>query len=341
MAQIPEEMTAIEIARPGGPEVLRGVKRPVPHPSAGEILVRVQAAGVNRPDVMQRLGRYPPPPGASDIPGLEIAGTVVALGPEVDRWRPGDHLCALVAGGGYAEYCAVPAPQCLPIPQGVGVDAAAAIPETFFTVWTNLFQRGALRAGERVLVHGGTSGIGTTAIQLARAFGAIVFATAGSERKVEVCRKLGAAVAIDYKSEDFVEAVRRETSGRGVDVILDIIGGEYVPRNLACLAMNGRLIQVGVIGGPQAQIDLTPILHRRLTITGSTLRARTVEEKGLLAREVETHVWPLIAAGRVAPVIDRTFALTEAAEAHRRLESGEHIGKIVLLVEPRGTSSNL
>jgi putative PIG3 family NAD(P)H quinone oxidoreductase len=330
MARIPERMTAIEIAAPGGPEVLRAVERPVPHPSAGEVLVRVEAAGVNRPDVLQRLGKYPPPPGASDIPGLEVAGTVASIHSDTKRWHVGDPVCALVAGGGYAEYCTVPEVQCLPIPPGMDAVSAAALPETFFTVWTNLFQRGGLHPGERVLIHGGTSGIGTTAIQLARACEAIVFATAGSDPKCEACRHLGAVAAFNYHTEDFVDAVRRETSGAGVDVILDIIGGDYFGRNLECLALNGRLVQVGLLGGSRAQIDLTRVLHRRLTITGSTLRARTVQEKGALARELETNVWPLLAAGRVAPVIDRTFPLTAAADAHRRMESSEHIGKIVL-----------
>jgi NADPH:quinone reductase len=328
----PVLMTAIEIVEPGGPDVLQPGSRPVPTPAPGEVLVRVEAAGVNRPDAMQRLGRYPPPQGASDIPGLEIAGVVMSA-PSPGRWSAGDRVCALVAGGGYAEYCAVPAGQCLPIPDGVDAVSAAALPETVFTVWTNLFQRGRLRAGERVLVHGGTSGIGTTAIQLARAHEAIVYATAGSQEKCAVCTRLGAAVAINYRTEDFVEVVRRETSDEGVDIILDIIGGDYFPRNMECLGLNGRLVQIGLQGGARTSIDLTRVLYRRLTITGSTLRARTVEEKSELARAVETHVWPLIADGRVRPLIDRTFPLTSAADAHRRLESGEHVGKIVLTVE--------
>jgi NADPH:quinone reductase len=322
---------AIEIAHPGGPEVLRAVERGTPAPGRGEVLVRVEAAGVNRPDVMQRMGRYPPPPGASDIPGLEIAGTVTAVGDGVATLQTGDRVCALVAGGGYAEYCTAPAVQCLPLPQGLDAVIAAAIPETFFTVWTNLFQRGRLRAGERVLIHGGTSGIGTTAIQLAGAFGATVLATAGSVEKCAACLKLGASVAINYKTEDFVEIVKRETNGTGVDVILDIVAGDYVARNIDCLALNGRLVQIGTQAGPRVSINLTPVLQRRLTLTGSTLRARTVEEKGALARDVERHVWPLLASKRVAPVIDRTYRLTEAADAHRRLESSEHIGKIVLI----------
>lgn len=331
MPAIPSRMTAIEIAQPGGPEVLRSVARPVPQPGEAEVLVRVEAAGVNRPDVLQRLGKYPPPPGASDIPGLEIAGTVAARDDGAQTLQIGDRVCALVAGGGYAEYCVAPAVQCLPIPAGLDMVSAAAVPETFFTVWTNLFQRGGLRAGERVLIHGGTSGIGTTAIQLARAFGAIVMTTAGSDEKCSACRRLGAAIAINYKTEDFVEAVKRESGGAGVDVILDIVGGDYVARNVDCLAMDGRLVQIGTQAGPRASINLTPILQRRLTLTGSTLRARTAEEKGALAREVERHVWPLLVSGRVAPVIDRTYPLAEAADAHRRLESSEHIGKIVLI----------
>lgn len=330
-------MIAIEIAEPGGPDVLRPVERPVPVARDGEALVRVEAAGVNRPDLLQRMGKYPPPRGASDVPGLEIAGTIADLGPSETegRWRVGDRVCALVAGGGYAEYCTVPAAQCLPIPPGLSMRQAAAVPETFFTVWTNLFQRAGLRADETVLVHGGTSGIGTTAIQLARAFGADVYATAGTSAKCAACVRLGAKQAIDYREEDFVEAIRAATSGRGVDVVLDIIGGDYLSRNVDVLAMNGRLVQIGLIGGARAAIDLTPVLQRRLTITGSTLRARTVEEKGALAREVETHVWPLLSAGKVAPVIDRTYPLAEAADAHRRIESGEHIGKIVLLTAER------
>ena len=325
----PASMMAIEISTPGDPDVLRPVNRPVPVPGPGEVLIEVEAAGVNRPDVMQRLGKYPPPQGASDIPGLEIAGSVVAA-PLEGRWRVGDRVCALVSGGGYAEYCVAPAGQCLPIPDGLDATVAAAIPETFLTVWTNLFARGALRAGERVLVHGGTSGIGTTAIQLAHAFDAIVYATAGSPEKCEACRQLGAAVAINYRTEDFVEVIRRDTDAKGVDVILDIVGGEYLPRNLEALGLNGRLVQIGVLGGSRADIDLRRVLQRRLTITGSTLRARTVEEKSALARDVEAYVWPLLADGRVRPVIDSTFALTDAAQAHRRMESSEHIGKIVL-----------
>ena len=336
MVHIPASMTVIEMAGAGGPEVLRVATRPVPEPRPGELLIKVDAAGVNRPDVMQRLGKYPPPPGASDIPGLEIAGSIVGCHPDdpPGRWQAGDRVCALVAGGGYAEYCLAPAGQCLPLPHGLDTVTAAAIPETFFTVWSNLFDRGGLRPGERALVHGGTSGIGTTAIQLARAHGATILTTAGSAAKCAACLELGASVAIDYRTQDFVEVVRGATGGAGVDVILDIVGGEYLPRNLRCLAMNGRLVQIGLMGGSRAEIDLAAVLQRRLTITGSTLRARTVEEKSALARDVETHVWPWLAEGKVAPVIDRTFPLAAAADAHRRLESGDHIGKIVLRTGP-------
>jgi NADPH:quinone reductase len=322
-------MIAIEISEPGGPDVLRVIERPIPEPADGEILVKVAAAGVNRPDLMQRQGHYPPPPGASDIPGLEVAGTVFG---SAGRWHEGDHVCALVAGGGYAEYCAVPVPQVLPIPPGMPPEAAAALPETFFTVWTNLFERGGLEHGDRVLVQGGTSGIGTTAIQLAREFGATVFATAGSDEKCAACVELGATVAINYRTEDFVERVLAETGGHGVDIILDIIGGDYLSRHLACLATDGRLVQIGLMGGARAQIDLRRVLNKRLTITGSTLRPRTPAEKGAIAAALEARVWPLLAAGRVRPRIHRTFPLHEAAEAHRVLESGEVIGKVVLLV---------
>ena len=329
----PERMLAVEISTPGGPDVLRPVQRSVPRPGPGEVLIRVDAAGVNRPDVLQRLGNYPPPAGASDIPGLEVAGTVVEIGASAPRWRPGDRVCALIAGGGYAEYCVAPAIQCLPIPPEMTVVAAAAVPETFFTVWTNLFKRGGLQPGERVLIHGGSSGIGTTAIQLAHAAESIVLTTAGSDSKCEACRRLGANVAINYRTDDFVEVVRRETSGAGVDIILDMIGGSYLLRNIECLALNGRLIQIGLLGGAQAPIDLGRVMRRRLTITGSTLRVRTVEEKGELARELEANIWPLLASGRVAPVIDRTFPLAKAAEAHRRMETSEHVGKLVLTVD--------
>ena len=329
--RIPEEMTAVEISAPGGPEVLRAVKRPVPRPGPGELLVRVEAAGVNRPDILQRLGKYPPPPGASELPGLEVAGTVARTA-DGTRWKDGDRVCGLVAGGGYAEYCAVPGPQCLPIPGDLSAVEAAALPETCFTVWTNVFQRAGLRPGEFLLVHGGTSGIGTTAIQLARAFGSTVLATAGSNRKRDACERLGAARGINYRESDFVEEVRRFTSGRGVDVILDIVGGEYLQRNLECLALDGRLVQIGLLGGARAQINLSTVMQRRLIVTGSTLRSRSVGEKAEIARGLESNVWPLVSTRRVVPVVERTFPLAAAAEAHRALESGDVIGKVVLVI---------
>jgi len=320
-------MKAIEIAEPGGPDVLRVVERPVPDVRAGEVLVRVAAAGVNRPDIMQRQGKYPPPPGAPDIPGLEIAGEIVAAASDSLRGR---QVCALVSGGGYAEFCAVPAVQCLSIPQGVSIVEGAAIPETYFTVWTNLFDRGRLQRGERALIHGGTSGIGTTAIQLGRAFGATMLATAGTKEKCDACVGLGASRAIDYRQEDFVEAVRQATNGDGVDLILDIVGGDYLQRNLACLRMNGRLVQIGLMSESKSIVDLRPVLQKRLTITGSTLRARTPDEKGAIARAVEANVWPLLERGEVRPIVHATFPLAQAADAHRALESGQVIGKVVL-----------
>lgn len=329
-------MTAIGMEQPGGPEVLRPVSRPVPRPGPGDVLVRVAAAGVNRPDLMQRQGKYPPPPGAPDILGLEIAGTIVAAGPSTSGLEVGRQICALVAGGGYAEFCAVPAPQCLPIPGPLSLVEAAAVPETFFTVWANLFDRGRLKPGEWALVHGGASGIGTTAIQLGRALGAKIITTVGNERKGDACLALGATASINYRQQDFVEAVKQITGGRGVNVVLDIIGGEYFERNLSVLAMDGRLIQVGLMGGPKTQLNLIPVMQRRLTITGSLLRPRTVEEKGAIAKALEAQVWPLLNAGTVKPIIQGTFPLARAAEAHRALEEGDHIGKIVLTVEGAG-----
>lgn len=328
-------MKVIEIAQPGGPDVLRLAERPVPEPGPGEVLVRVAAAGVNRPDVMQRQGRYPPPPGASDLPGLEIAGTVVATGADPIgcdgvALTVGQPVCALVAGGGYAEFCAAPAPQCLPIPRGLDATHAAAIPETFFTVWTNLFERGRLSARETVLVHGGTSGIGTTAIQLARAFGARVFATAATRDKCAACERLGAERGINYRDEDFAAVTRELTGGAGVDVILDIVGGAYLARNLDALAMHGRLVLIGFMGGAKAEVNLLPILQKHLTVTGSTLRPRTVAEKGAIAHALLQHVWPLVERGAVAPLVHATFPLERAADAHRMMESSEHVGKIVL-----------
>jgi NADPH:quinone reductase len=323
-------MKAIEISKPGPPDVLVMVERPTPSPAAGEVLVRVEAAGVNRPDALQRLGRHPPPPGVTDIPGLEIAGTVTAVGTGVTRWHEGDRVCALVAGGGYAEYCVVPEPQCLPLPHGVRPIEASAIPETFFTVWTNLFQDGGLGDGKLVLIHGGSSGIGTVAIQLARAFGATPFATAGSDDKCAACARLG-ATAINYRTADFVAVIREATGGRGVDMVVDLVGGVYTARNLECLAPRGRLVQIGLLGGAQAEINLSIVMQRRLIITGSMLRPRTVAEKGEIARDLERRVWPLLASGQVRPMVDRTLPLAQAADAHRALEAGEVIGKLVLI----------
>ena len=335
-------MKAIEIPNPGPPEVLRLTDRPVPTPGPGEVVIEVAAAGVNRPDLMQREGRYPPPPGTSDLPGLEVAGRISGIGPPDARgepqsasgriWRVGDDVCALIAGGGYAEYCVAPAVQCLPVPAGLSMIEAGAVPETFFTVWTNVFQRGRLAAGEWLLVHGGTSGIGSTAIQLAVARDAKVLATAGTGPKCEAVERLGAARGINHRSEDFVEVVKTVTAKRGVDVVLDIIGGTYAQRNLECLARDGRLVQIGVMGGSSAEVQLRTIMLKRLTLTGSTLRIRTPAEKGAIALELEREVWPLLAAGRVRPVVDEVFALADAAAAHRKLEQGSVVGKVVLRV---------
>ena len=325
-------MIAIEIREPGEPEVLVPVERPTPAPAAGEVLIRVAAAGVNRPDVMQRRGKYPPPPGASDIPGLEVAGTIEALGEGVHEFKRGDAVCALVAGGGYAQYCVAPEPQCLPIPDGVDVTSAAAIPETFFTVWTNVFERGRLQASETILIHGGASGIGTTAIQLARAIGARVFATAGTAEKCAACERIGAERAINYRESDFVAVVRQLTADRGVDVVLDMVGAEYFPRNLEALAMDGRLVEIATQRGAKAEINIASVMQRRLTITGSTLRARSVADKGLIAKAVKRNVWPLLERGVVRPIVHKIFPLERAADAHRMMEAGEHIGKLVLTV---------
>jgi putative PIG3 family NAD(P)H quinone oxidoreductase len=326
-------MICVEIAEPGGPDVLRAVERPDPVPGPGDVLIRVAAAGINRPDVLQRRGAYPPPPGASDIPGLEVAGTIEAIGDRVSDWRLGDRVCALVAGGGYASMCVVPAPQCLPVPASLDFISAAAIPETFFTVWTNVFDRGHLQPGEAALFHGGTSGIGTTAIQLAVARGSTAYATAGSDDKCRACEALGATKAINYRTQDFVQAIRELTNGRGVDLILDIMGGDYLPRNLAVLATDGRVVQIGLLGGDSSTIDLRRVLGRRLTITGSTLRPRPVEEKGAIASALKREVWPLLERGTVKPIVHKVFPLAQASDAHRLMESSEHIGKIVLSVQ--------
>ncbi len=329
---IPSTMRYVDVRVPGGgpPDVMVLATGPVPDVPEDGVLIEVEAAGVNRPDVAQRLGTYPPPPGASPILGLEVAGRVVARGVGAGDWALGDAVCALVAGGGYAEYCAAPAVQCLPVPAGLSMIEAAAIPETFFTVWTNVFQRGRLAAGESFLVHGGASGIGTTAIQLAHAFGARVFATAGSDVKCAAAVKLGAVAAFNYRESDFVAEVRERTGGVGVQLILDMVGGPYVARNLAALAVDGRLVQISLLEGSKVEVDLHVVMRKRLTVTGSTLRPRSPGEKGVIARELLAEVWPLLETERVRPVIDHTYPLAQVVDAHRRIDSSEHIGKIVL-----------
>jgi NADPH:quinone reductase len=329
---LPRDMAVVEIAAPGGPEQLKPGVRPIPQPGDGEVLVRVEAAGVNRPDVMQRQGRYPPPAGASDLPGLEIAGEIVALGPHVSGLSVGEKVTSLLPGGGYAGYAVAAAPLCMPIPDGLSMVEAAAIPETYLTVWTNLFERGGCKAGDRVLIHGGTSGIGTTAIQLANAWGARVYATAGSESKARACEKFGAVRGIDYKSEDFVEVIRADTKGYGIDITLDMVAGSYVQRNLDIAAVEGRVVTISLLGGSRAEINMGMVLQKRLTLTGSTLRARSVAQKAAVADDVRRHVWPLLAAGRARPVIYQTFPLAQASDAHRLMETSTHIGKIVLTV---------
>lgn len=332
MTVLPREMAVVEIAAIGGPEQLRPGVRPVPEAGAGQVLLRVAAAAVNRPDVMQRQGRHPPPPGASDLPGLDVAGEVVALGPEVTGLSIGDKVTALLPGGGYAAYAVADAPLCLPVPVGFSMIEAAAIPETFFTVWTNLFERGGCKSGDSVLIHGGTSGIGTVAIQLASAWGARVYATAGSAEKARACEKLGAVRGIDYRTEDFVAILRTETAGKGVNIILDMVAGSYVARNLESAAMEGRVVTISMLGGAKAEIDMSLILRKRLILTGSTLRQRSVAEKALIADALRRNVWPLLAAGHIRPVIFATFPLAEAAAAHRLMEGSTHIGKIVLTI---------
>ena len=325
---LPATMTAIAISRPGGPEVLVAEQRPLPQPGPGEILVKVAAAGVNRPDLSQREGRYPPPPGASDLPGLEIAGEVVGLGAGVTAWKLGDQVCALAHGGGYAEYCAVHESHALPVPKGLSMVEAAALPETFFTVWVNVFDMAGLKAGEWLLIHGGSSGIGTTAIMLAKAFGAKVIVSAGSDEKCDACLKLGADAAINYKTTDFVPAVKEITGGHGADVILDMVGGPYVERNHQCAAMDGRVTQIAMMQG--SKVDLRYMSQRRIRHMGSTLRPRTVPQKAAIAAALREKVWPLIEAGQIRPVMDSTFALADASKAHERLETSQHIGKVVL-----------
>jgi NADPH2:quinone reductase len=329
---LPAKMRAVEIAKPGGPEVLAPVERPLPAPKSGEVLVKVAAAGVNRPDILQRMGLYPVPPGASDLPGLEIAGEVVACGDGAKLWKPGDRICALVHGGGYAEYCVAPEVQALPVPKGLSLVEAASLPETFFTVWSNVFDRAGLKAGETLLVQGGSSGIGVTAIQMAAVLGHRVFATAGSDEKCAACLRLGAEKAINYKTQDFAAEVKAATGGKGVDVILDMVGGDYFPRELKCLADDGRLVFIAFLRGPKTELDINELMRRRLTVTGSTLRPRPVAFKGAIASRLKERIWPLIDAGKIKPVIYRTFPLAGASEAQRLMESSQHIGKIVLTV---------
>jgi NADPH2:quinone reductase len=325
-------MKAIAIREPGGPEVLEPREIATPEPGHGEILIKVAAAGVNRPDTIQRMGLYPPPPGSPETPGLEVAGEVAAIGPGVTLWKAGDRVCALVGGGGYAEYCVAHEAHALPVPKGLSMTEAAALPETFFTVWTNVFERGALKAGETFLVHGGTSGIGTTAIQLAHIFGARVIATAGSAEKCAACEKLGADAAINYRERDFVEEVKRVTDGRGADVILDMVGGDYIARNIQACATDGRIVSIAFLNGSVAEVNFMPVMLKRLTLTGSTLRPRSIEEKAALAATLKEKVWPLIEAGRVKPLVDTVFPLSDASKAHALMEKSSHIGKIVLTV---------
>jgi putative PIG3 family NAD(P)H quinone oxidoreductase len=332
MAEIPREMSFIDMKGSGAPDVLAAARGAVPQPQAGEVLIKVAAAGVNRPDVFQRQGNYPPPPGASPILGLEIAGTVAALGAGTRGWSVGDAVCALVTGGGYAEYCPAPAPQCLPVPAGFSMVEAAGLPETFYTVWSNVFMRGGLKPGETILIHGGSSGIGTTAIQLAHAFGARVFATAGSDEKCEACRKLGADEAINYRTADFVKRAKELTGGKGVELVLDMVGGDYLQRNVSALAVEGRLVQIAFLKPSKVEFDFMPMMLKRLTLTGSTLRARSVEQKAEIARPLREKVWPLLDQGKIKPVIHKTFPLAQAAAAHALMESSAHIGKIILTV---------
>ncbi len=329
-ADLPDEMTAIEITAPGNAEVLQAHTMRRPYPEEGELLIKVEAAGVNRPDVLQRMGLYPPPPGAPETPGLEIAGTVAVAGRGTSRYNEGDRVCALVPGGGYAEYCIAAEDNALPVPHGFSMPEAAGLPETFFTVWTNVFQRGRLQSGETLLIHGGSSGIGTTAIMLAKAFGATVFATAGSQEKCDACVKLGADRAINYLEEDYVDVIKAEAPARGANVILDMVGGDYIERNLKAAAPDGRVVSIAFLNGSTAEVNFMPMMLKRLTLTGSTLRARSVADKAVIARELEEKVWPLLNDGAFKPVIDSTFALADAAAAHARMETSKHIGKIIL-----------
>ena len=329
---LPSKMRAVEVSQPGGPEVLKPVERPLPQPRPNEILIKVAAAGVNRPDVLQRQGHYPVPPDASDLPGLEVAGEVAALGSQVKDWKLGEAVCALVHGGGYAEYCTAPEVTALPVPKGLSLVEAASLPETFFTVWGNVYDRAKLAPGETLLVQGGSSGIGVTAIQMAKATGNRVFATAGSDEKCAACVRLGAEKAFNYRTQDFLAEVKAATGGKGVNVILDMVGGDYVPRELKALADDGRLVFIAFLRGPKTELDINELMRRRLTLTGSTLRPRTVEFKGYLAKNLREKIWPLIEAGRIRPEIYKTFPLENAGEAHRLMETSQHIGKIVLTV---------
>lgn len=330
---LPTTMKAVEISKPGGPEVLVSVDRPIPQPKAGEVLIKVSAAGINRPDVFQRKGAYPPPPGASDLPGLEVAGEIVGGDAQAGGFSIGDRVCALLPGGGYAEYCVAHVEQCLPIPAGLSDVEAAGLPETYFTVWTNVFDRGRLGSDETLLVHGGASGIGTTAVQLAKAMGNTVYATAGSDERAQKVQELGADLAINYREQDFVDAIKQATNGRGVDVILDMVAGDYVNRNISCLADDGRIVLIALLGGAQATIDCGQILRRRLVVTGSTLRPRPVEFKGDIAKSLKKHVWPLLESGKIRPIVHATFPLEKASEAHAMMDAGEQIGKIILTVQ--------
>jgi NADPH2:quinone reductase len=332
MPTLPQTMTAIEISQFGAPEVLTLATRPVPQLGEGDVLIEVAAAGVNRADLAQREGNYPPPSGTSDLPGLEVAGTVVAVGLGAHGFQPGDQACALLAGGGYAQYVAVPAVQCLPIPAGLSLTEAASLPETFFTVWTNLFDRAGCKAGDVVLIHGGTSGIGVTAIQMAKAFGARVFATAGSYDKAHACEKLGAERGINYRNEDFVQVVKDATGGHGADIVLDMVGGDYVPRNISVAADNGRIVNIAFLGGARVEVNLGQVMRKRLTLTGSTLRGRSAAEKGAIAHDLKTRIWPLLESGVIKPVVHAVFPLAQAADAHRLMAESSHIGKIVLTI---------
>jgi NADPH2:quinone reductase len=332
---VPTTMQAIEIREPGDPDVLQLTTRPTPVPAADEVLIKVAAAGVNRPDCLQRRGHYPPPPGASDLPGLEVAGVIVAVGDAVDTFTIGESVCALLTGGGYAEYCSAPAVQCLPVPQGMSLSDAAAIPETFFTVWTNVFELGRLQAGESLLVHGGASGIGTTAIQLAKALGAQVYATAGSTEKTRLCEQLGATRAVNYRTEDFLKVIKPLTNKHGIDVVFDIVGGSHLEQNIKLLATGGRLVVIGILGGAKGNLNLGLVLSKKLTVTGSTLRARPPEAKGEIAQALREHVWPLLESGAVKPIVQTSLPLQDAARAHELIEANDTAGKLVLIVDPK------